>query len=506
LVMADNLLLLYMGWEGVGVCSYLLVGFWYRDPNNGKAARKAFVVTRVGDTAMALGLFLLFTELGTLDIQALMAAANSQWQVGGTLPVLATALLLGGAVGKSAQLPLHTWLPDAMAGPTPVSALIHAATMVTAGVYMVARLSFLFALAPITMATIATVGAATALFAATIGLVQRDIKKVLAYSTVSQLGYMFLAVGSGAYAAGIFHLTTHAFFKACLFLGAGSVIHAMGGKQDIFKFGGLGKKMRITQITFLLSSLAIAGIPPFSGFFSKDAILFAAFGGETAYPALYKVLWLIGLVGAGLTAFYMMRLYWLTFHGKPRMAEGEWEHAHESPWTMTVPLMVLAFAATVDGALGIPGTHDIFHHWLEPVVGSFTVQISEQAHHLEFLLMGISVLVAAGGLLVGWIMYRGSLDGAPAKLAEMVPPLHKLLLNKYFVDELYDRVVVRPLKWIAWFTNLVVDHFLIDTLAVRGSAFAVKALGVVLKIYQNGDLQRYLAAMLIGAVVLVILL
>ncbi|MBM4370278.1 MAG: NADH-quinone oxidoreductase subunit L [Deltaproteobacteria bacterium] len=508
LVLGKNLLVMFVGWEGVGLSSYLLIGFWYEDGEKAAAGQKAFVVNRIGDFGFLLAIFLLLLyNQGDVDFLSLQG-----WAASGAEPTrnpanmtLITLLLFLGAVGKSAQLPLYVWLPDAMAGPTPVSALIHAATMVTAGVYMVARLSFLFHLAPLAMAVVATVGAATALFAATIGLVQRDIKKVLAYSTVSQLGYMFLAVGTGAYAAGIFHLTTHAFFKACLFLGAGSVIHAMAGEQDLLRYGGLGRKMRVTQLTFLVSTLAIAGLPPLAGFFSKDAILFGAFAGETPYPALYKFLWAAGVAGAALTAFYMTRLYWLTFHGEPRMDGHRWDHAHESPWTMTLPLVVLAVAAATAGLLGIPGEHDLFHHWLSPVVAATEVRIPEAAHHLELPLMGISVAAAVAGLLIAYLLYRRGPGGAPARLAATFAPVHRTLLAKYWVDELYDQVVIRPLRWTARWVFRLVDRVAIDLMAVHGSAFAVKALGVIPRLAQNGDLHRYLAAILVAAALLVYL-
>ena len=508
LVMGKNLLVMFVGWEGVGLSSYLLIGFWFEDREKACAGQKAFVVNRIGDFGFLLAIFLLLLyNQGDVDFLSLAAWAGSGAEptLNATNMTLITMLLFVGAVGKSAQIPLYVWLPDAMAGPTPVSALIHAATMVTAGVYMVARMSFLFTLAPITMAVVAVVGASTALFAASIALVQRDIKKVLAYSTVSQLGYMFLAVGTGAYAAGVFHLTTHAFFKACLFLGAGSVIHAMAGEQDLLKFGGLGKKMRITQLTFLVSTLAIAGLPPFAGFFSKDAILFHAFAGDTPYPMLYKALWGMGILGAAMTAFYMMRLYWLTFHGERRMDDHAWDHAHESPWTMTVPLLVLAAAAAVAGLLGIPGEHDIIHSWLAPVVGAYEVHVTEAGHHLELPLMAISVLVAAAGLGFAWILYRKGPGAAPAKLAASLKPAHQVLLNKYWVDELYDLVVIRPLRFVALWTHRIGDRVCIDTLGVHGSAFGVKFLGVIPRLYQNGDLHRYLAAIIVAVALIIYL-
>ena len=365
LVMADNLLLLYLGWEGVGVCSYLLVGFWYQNSANGQAARKAFVVTRIGDTAMALGLFLLFTELGTLNIQGLVGAANQQWQVGDTLPLIACLLLLGGAVGKSAQLPLHTWLPDAMAGPTPVSALIHAATMVTAGVYLIARTHGLFLLAPTAMMVVAVIGLATSLMAAFTALMQSDIKRILAYSTISQIGYMFLALGVGAWAAGIFHLMTHAFFKALLFLGSGAIIHYLHHEHNIFKMGGLRSKMPVTFWSFMIGSAALAALPMTSGFFSKDQILLQAY----QLPGAGPWLWLGGLLGALLTAVYSFRLVFVVFFGEAKtQTEGD------TGWRMAVPLVVLCTLSLIGGYFVIPldqvfpassGDHPA--HWVEYV-------------------------------------------------------------------------------------------------------------------------------------------
>ena len=509
LVLGKNLLVMFVGWEGVGLCSYLLIGFWYEDMEKAVAGKKAFIVNRIGDFGFLLAIFLLLMyNHGSLDFNSLEA-----WAASGATPVqnqtnmtVICLLLIVGACGKSAQIPLYVWLPDAMAGPTPVSALIHAATMVTAGVYMVARLSFLYVHAPIAMAVVAGVGALTALFAATIGLTQRDIKKVLAYSTVSQLGYMFLAVGTGAYAAGVFHLTTHAFFKACLFLGAGSVIHAMHGQQDIFKMGGLGKKMRITQLTFLISTLAISGVPPLSGFFSKDEILTMAFLSETAFPGLYKVFWLMAVVGAFITAFYMMRVYWLTFHGERRMGEAAWAKVHESPFSMTIALMVLALAATVAGPLGLPGEANIFHHWLEPVVGAYTTTVAHASHAVHYGLIGLSIVVAGCGLLAAWTIYRKGPEGPAAKLAAAAGPVHKLLLDKYYIDELYNLIIVRPLIGLARFCHRVIDAVFIDLLAVNGSAFAVRAAGVLPRLYHNGNVQRYMFAIVVGVVCLWIVL
>ena len=384
LVMADNLLLLYLGWEGVGVCSYLLVGFWYRDPDNGKAARKAFVVTRVGDTAMALGLLLLFTELGTLDIQPLMAAANSQWQVGSTLAVLATALLLGGAVGKSAQLPLQTWLPDAMAGPTPVSALIHAATMVTAGVYLIARTHELFLLAPATLEAVAWLGLATLLLAAFAALAQNDIKRILAYSTISQIGYMFLALGVGAFSAGIFHLMTHAFFKALLFLAAGAVIHCLHHEHNIFRMGGLRTRLPVVFASFLIGSAALAALPFTSGFYSKDTILLAAW----ALPDIGPTLWIGGLLGALLTAIYSFRLVFVVFFG-----EAHTEPDRQPGWKISVPLIILCVLAAIGGWISQP---------LEQVFPP-AADHHDVAHTVEYIGIAIPLI----GLLIAYLIFLG---------------------------------------------------------------------------------------------------
>jgi len=504
LVLGRNLLVLFVGWEGVGLSSYLLIGFWFDDMAKAVAGKKAFIVNRIGDFGFLVGmLLLLMYNMGTLDFAALeqWSHSNAPAVANTTNMTIICLLLFVGACGKSAQIPLYVWLPDAMAGPTPVSALIHAATMVTAGVYMVARLSFLYVHSPLAMAVVAGVGALTALFAATVGLAQRDIKKVLAYSTVSQLGYMFLAVGAGAYAAGIFHLTTHAFFKACLFLCAGSVIHSLHGQQDIFKMGGLRKKMPVTSLTFLVSTLAIAGIPPLSGFFSKDEILTSAFLVQTPYPLLYKLYFAMGLVGAFLTAFYMMRLFWLTFCGENRDAHS-FEHAHESPFTMTIPLIVLAFLATIAGAVGLPGEGNLFHKFLEPVVGAYTAVQEHASAVVHWGLVLGSVAVAAFGLALGWTVYRSGPDGLPARLAASFRPAHVLLEGKYFVDELYDVVVVRPLIAVSKFCYRVVDVVLIDFLGVNGSAFAVKALGVVPRVVHDGRVQGYLFAVVAGVICL----
>jgi NADH-quinone oxidoreductase subunit L len=495
LVLADNLVLLFVGWEGVGLCSYLLIGFWYTDPANADAGRKAFVFNRIGDAGFLLGIFLLFWSVGAvghdLSFRSIAAAAA------GLDPALVTAialLLFIGATGKSAQLPLYVWLPDAMAGPTPVSALIHAATMVTAGVYMIARLNALYVLSPAALGVVAVVGALTAVFAATIGLVQNDIKKVLAYSTISQLGYMFLALGVGAFSAAIFHLMTHAFFKALLFLGAGSVIHGMGGEQDIRKMGGLGRHMPATYRTFLIATLAIAGIPGFSGFFSKDQILFNAFAGPHGSPWL----WALGALGAGLTAFYMTRLLALTFWGECRAGDKVRHHIHESPPSMTVPLVVLAILSIVGGYVGLPAGWawgDRFAAFLAPVLGGEHGG-HEHALALEYTLMAVSVAVAAAGIAIAYLMYVARPE-LPERLRERAAGLHRLLLNKYFVDEIYDQSVVRPtLGFSSWLWRIF-DAGVIDGL-VNGTAGALTASGRLWRRVQDGNVQHYALSFLVG--------
>ena len=429
LVMADNLVLLYLGWEGVGACSYLLVGFWYRDPANGRAARKAFVVTRVGDTAMALGLFLLFSELGTLDIQAMTAAAGATWQVGDTLPLLAALLLLGGAVGKSAQLPLHTWLPDAMAGPTPVSALIHAATMVTAGVYLIARTHDLFLLAPLALEAVAWVGLLTLLLAAFTALVQHDIKRILAYSTISQIGYMFLALGAGAFSAGVFHLMTHAFFKALLFLAAGAVIHCLHHEHNIFRMGGLRTRLPVVFWSFLIGSAALAALPFTSGFYSKDAILLAAW----EVPDIGPWLWAGGLLGALLTAVYSFRLVFIVFFG-----EASTEPDRQPGWRMALPLVLLCIASIAGGWVLLP-LDAVF-----PAAGEHAVN-----HTVEI----ISISVPLVGVLFAWAVFLGhkiSIDGITQSPAGKA--LGAFWFSGWRMDGLYDRLLVRPFTGLsrAW--------------------------------------------------------
>jgi NADH-quinone oxidoreductase subunit L len=503
LVLADNFLLMFLGWEGVGLCSYLLIGFWYdkKFPGTsitwtGDAANKAFWVNRIGDFAFMLGMFLIFREFGTLTFREVMGEA-AVVAPGDSTMFWITLLLFIGATGKSAQIPLFIWLPDAMAGPTPVSALIHAATMVTAGVYMVARNSALYALAPDSMMIVAGVGAATAIMAASIGIAQNDIKKVLAYSTVSQLGFMFIALGVGAFTAAIFHVMTHAFFKACLFLGSGSVIHALHEEQDIRRMGGLKKIMPRTYWTFLISSFAIAGFPPLSGFFSKDEILWKAFADGS------WVLWLLGAGAALMTAFYMFRMVTLTFEGTPRW--GHDKHPHESPATMTVPLIVLAALAVVGGFVGVPavlGGGNAIHQWLHPVFAQAeaTMRLPEHHNHaLEYALMGISVLIGITGFWLGRSMFLKDAN-ADAKLMK-AGGLYKLLANKYFVDEVYDATVVRPMvKTSESFLFRVFDVRIIDGI-VNGLGKLTAAGSSALRVIQTGVVQQYAVLVVLGIAV-----
>jgi NADH-quinone oxidoreductase subunit L len=513
LVMAANLIVMFVGWEGVGLCSYLLIGFWFLKKSAADAGKKAFITTRIGDFGFTVGVLLTFATFGSIDFGTIFksVATNPFSEV--TLTTICI-LLFTGAVGKSAQLPLYVWLPDAMEGPTPVSALIHAATMVTAGVYMVARMNPLFSRAPIAMLLVAVVGAITAFYSATIGIAQTDIKKVLAYSTVSQLGYMFLACGVGSYAAGIFHLMTHAFFKGLLFLAAGSVIHAMGGEQDMMKMGALRKKIPATYWTMLIATLAIAGIPGFAGFFSKDEILEAAHTG----PHANFVLWLLGVVGAAITSFYMFRLVFLTFFGAPRYDEHH-VHVHESPKNMTIPLMVLAFCSIFGGWFAAPhliGGVDYFQKFLEPVFSTYAPPAAEPAHviaeqvaspGMEFVkaITGIPVIVAVLGLLLAWWLYIKNPE-TPKRLAQSLRGLYLLVFNKYYVDEIYGALIVRPLIWIS--TNVLwhgVDEGIIDGL-VNGSARAARASGGRLRQLQSGNTRSYASWVLIGVLGFTVLL
>jgi len=475
LVMADNLLLLYLGWEGVGVCSYLLVGFWYRDPANGAAARKAFVVTRVGDTAMALGLFLLFTHLGTLDIQALLAAADSRWQVGDTLPIIATALLLGGAVGKSAQLPLHTWLPDAMAGPTPVSALIHAATMVTAGVYLIARTHGLFLLAPPILEAVAWIGLLTLLLAAFAALAQHDIKRILAYSTISQIGYMFLALGVSAFSSAIFHLVTHAFFKALLFLAAGAVIHCLHHEHNIFRMGGLRTRLPVVFWSFLIGSAALAALPFTSGFFSKDAILLSAW--ETA--GIGPWLWAGGLLGALLTDLYSFRLVFVVFFGAAHT-----EPDRQPGWKMALPLVLLCALSLLGGLIALP-LAGVF-----PAAGEHG-----EIHTIEYLTIGLPLL----GLALAYLLFLGRqlhidtlVHSSPGR------NLQVFFLRGWCIDPLYDALWVKPYSALSrWWRNEPVD--LLYNAVVTASQWAHHRLAAL----QTGELRWYATTMVFGLVLLI---
>ena len=508
LVLGENLPLLFVGWEGVGLCSYLLISFWFEDDANSDAGRKAFITNRVGDFGALLGMFVIGAAVlphlaageGVFSFLALQHHAHHHLA---GVATAASLLLFLGVAGKSAQIPLYVWLPDAMAGPTPVSALIHAATMVTAGVYLMARMSFLIVLSPVAMAVIAGVGVATAIFAATIALAQTDIKKVLAYSTVSQLGYMVAACGVGAFGAGIFHVMTHAFFKALLFLGAGSVIHAMHHHQDMRIMGGLRRKMPITWVTMLLGTLAIAGVAPLSGFFSKDEILFEAFlGAHGGFPWV----WLVGFLAAGLTAFYMMRLLVLTFLGENRASADIRSNIHESPATMTVPLVVLAALSVAGGWIGIPhgmGGGAWFQEWLAPVFAAgHGDHGAGHGHHdvaLELTLAGASFAMALIGLGLGYLVYTRRPQLAEAARGLAGGGLHRLLEGKYFVDELYGKVVYRPLHRLAdvvcfrW-----IDRGLIDGLLVSGSAVLTLFSGSVLRLFQNGMVRFYAWVFAVG--------
>ncbi len=517
LVLGGNALVMFIGWEGVGLCSYLLIGYYFEKKSAGDAAKKAFVVNRVGDFGFLCGLFVLFWTLGnkgvwTLNFMEITENAHLL-QSGGVIVTVVTLCFFLGATGKSAQIPLYTWLPDAMEGPTPVSALIHAATMVTAGVYMIGRMNILFAMAPATMMTIAIVGAATAFFAATIGLAQNDIKRVLAYSTVSQLGYMFLAMGVGAFSAGIFHLMTHAFFKACLFLGSGSVIHGMhhayhhahlhDDPQDMRNMGGLRKKMPITYITFLVSTIAIAGIPLFSGFFSKDEILWWSFGSTRGH----WLLWIIGAAAAGMTAFYMFRLVFMTFFGEQKTDPRAKDHIPESPLTITIPLMVLGFLAVVGGYVGVPailGGSNRFEHFLAPVF-----EHAQHLHHIEahgahateYALMAISVIIAVVGIFIAWNMYIKNPE-LPARFTAKFTTAYRVIFNKWYIDELYDFVFVNPCKKIGTFLWRGFDVRIVDGI-VNGCAWVVKGIGAGLRYTQSGYLYNYAMAMVVGVVVIV---
>ncbi len=507
LVTGSNFLVLFVGWEGVGLCSYLLIGFWFDKMftptmSNASAGKKAFIVNRIGDFGFLLALFLMFKYFGSLDFDSVFKTALHHPAPAGVMTAIGLLLLLG-ATGKSAQIPLFVWLPDAMAGPTPVSALIHAATMVTAGVYMVARSHLLYALAPAALETVAIIGGLTAFFAATIAVTQNDIKKVLAYSTVSQLGYMFLGLGSAAFGAGLFHVMTHAFFKALLFLGAGSVIHALHEEQDIRKMGGLRRKLPLTFATFAIATLAIAGFPGLSGFFSKDEILAATFMHGP------KWLWGLGVLTAGLTSFYMFRLLFLTFFGESRVEPENEAKIHESPYVMTVPLLILALLSVAGGWIGLPpvmGTN---------VLAGFLAPAFEGLHHIEgfghhghlshateWILMGVSTLVALAGFLVAWNLFARP-DDLGERLAGERGGFYRLLEDKYRIDEVYEALIVRPLAWLSQQLWRIVDELVIDGL-VNLSGLLVRVGGEVVRIFQTGYVQTYAFFMVLG--VLAILL
>ena len=511
LVLAANVVLMFVGWEGVGLCSYLLIGFWFLKQSAISAGKKAFITTRIGDFGFTIGILLLFWTFKSVDFGTIfkqLISAQPDALISTSVLTTICLLLFVGAVGKSAQLPLYVWLPDAMEGPTPVSALIHAATMVTAGVYMVARMNPLFSRAPIAMFVVALIGGLTAFYAATIGLVQTDIKKVLAYSTVSQLGYMFLGLGVGAYASGVFHLMTHAFFKGLLFLSAGSVIHAMGGDQEMPHMGGLRTKIPITFWCMFIATFAIAGIPGFAGFFSKDEILEAA-------RASNPFLWALGLIGAGFTSFYMFRLIFLTFFGEPRYDEHK-VHVHESPYNMTVPLIFLAILSTVGGWAAAPhlvGGTDYFEKFLHPVFAMYAPAgvegppeaVEAPGTMLFHALTGWPVIIALAGLLIAWWFYIKS-PQTPKKLAESLRGPYTLVLHKYYVDELYNAVIIQPLLWIS--TNVlwhVVDEGVIDG-TVNGVARVSRDTGSELREIQSGNARSYATWVVIGAVGVTVLM
>lgn len=496
LVMGSNYLIMFVGWEGVGLCSYLLIGFWFKNTAYNNAAKKAFVMNRIGDLGFLLGIILIFVTFGSIAYHDVFMQAKNM-VTGSPVLTAITLLLFVGAMGKSAQLPLYTWLPDAMAGPTPVSALIHAATMVTAGIYMIARSNILYTLSPISMEVVAIVGACTAIFAATIGLAQNDIKKVLAYSTVSQLGYMFLALGIGAYTGAVFHVMTHAFFKALLFLGAGSVIHAMSGEQDIRSMGGLKKALPITHITFLLGTLAIAGCPPFSGFFSKDEILAHAWEHN-------KLLWFLGVLGAAMTTFYMFRLYFLTFSGGFRGTHEQEHHLHESPNSMTIPLIVLAILSVIGGFVGVPevlGGKHFLDEFLKPVFEDSSLRLVHHLSHVtEFMLMGIAIVVMTASLYYAYTVYVKN-KTLPAAEGETLKPLHRLVYKKYGVDELYENVITKPLNFISEGFYKVFDNQLIDGI-VNGIGIMVSRTSSLIRQVQTGNIGFYVFVMVISIVLI----
>ena len=517
LVLGANFPVMFVGWEGVGLCSYLLIGFWFSEKANADAGRKAFIMNRIGDFGFMVAMFMIFWSTGSLDFGAVFTHAPTALVPGGGAITAITLFLFLGCTGKSAQIPLYTWLPDAMAGPTPVSALIHAATMVTAGVYLVARCNVLFAMAPLSSAVVAGVGALTALFAATIALKQWDIKRVLAYSTISQLGYMFLGVGTGAISAGIFHLTTHAFFKALLFLGSGSVIYAMHhayhathspeDAQDMRNMGGLARYLPWTTALMWIATLAIAGIPPLSGFFSKDEILTAAFARGTTNPA-WLVFWVFGLAAALLTAFYMTRLMLYTFHGPNRTGEKEREHLHEAPWIMTGPLLVLGILSAAGGLLNVPELYHgsaRLHHWLEPITqpGAAMVPEAHLSTTTEWMLVGVAVLIAVLGIVGAWRLLNPAAL-VPARAAPAERGFARILRHKWYVDEIYDALIVRPLVWLS--TEILwkrIDQQAIDGATVNGVARGARALGWANRWLQTGQVGVYVGVFVVGVLLII---
>ena len=523
LVLGNNLVVLFLGWEGVGLCSYLLIGYWYTDLKNSEAANKAFIVNRIGDFAFLIAMFILFRELGTLSFSGIFANVDSLSQ---STTDWVVVLLFLAATGKSAQLPLFVWLPDAMAGPTPVSALIHAATMVTSGLYLLARMSVLVLASPVAMAIVAVVGALTAIVAATIALTQNDIKKVLAYSTVSQLGFMFMASGVGAFFVAIFHVLTHAFFKACLFLGSGSVIHAMhhvehevehAGEghidpQDMRTMGGLARYMPSTAKTYLISTLAIAGIFPLSGFFSKDEILFKAFEYGYSGEGYAWFVWVVGLIAAVLTALYMTRSYILTFKGSGRWPLADRIHPRESPASMTVPLWILAGLATVGGFIGLPaaiahGDLNWIHHWLGEPYGGPVAEPRAHEHPagfvtIEWALLGLGFLIGVVGVWFGWTRYSWYGLEYDDMLARRFGRLYRLWRGKYYLDELYDRVVVKPLLGLSYRILGPFDKHVVDG-SVNGVGAAMRGTGWLLRYLQDGRVQHYASALLLGVVIVI---
>ncbi len=496
LVLGSNYLIMFVGWEGVGLCSYLLIGFWFKNTAYNNAAKKAFVMNRIGDLGFLLGIILIFVTFGSISYGPVFEQAKHFVGSNGTITAIALLLFIG-AMGKSAQLPLYTWLPDAMAGPTPVSALIHAATMVTAGIYMIARSNILYTLSPIAMETVAIVGVVTALFAATIGLAQNDIKKVLAYSTVSQLGYMFLALGVGAYTGAVFHVMTHAFFKALLFLGAGSVIHAMSGEQDIRKMGGLKKYIPLTHATFLIGTLAIVGFPGFSGFFSKDEILAQAYEHN-------KLLWFLGVLGAAMTTFYMFRLYFLTFRNTFRGTHEQEHHLHESPKSMTIPLIVLAILSIIGGFVGIPevlGGKHFLEEFLKPVFADSSFRLVHHlAHETEYILMGVAITVMALAIYFAHKTYVTNKTLPDTEGAEL-KPLHKLVYRKYMVDELYENVITKPLNMLGDVFGRIVDNQFVDGI-VNGFGKLVSWVSSIIRQVQTGNIGFYVFVMVISIVLI----